>query len=299
MIQADIMTAIVTPFGDDGKLDFARLDKLTNHLLETGSKGFVIGGTTGETPTLSHDEKIDLYTEFAKIVHGRAEIIAGTGSNNTAETASFTKEVSEIPGIDYALVVVPYYNKPDQRGMIAHFTTVAKASEIPLFIYNIPGRTGVTMSNDTVVELSHNPNIAGVKQCTTMADFEDLVERTDDDFAVYTGEDAQALFAKVVGGNGVVSVISHVYGKQMREMYDSLDNGDYQRAGQLMRFLTPKVSALFSHPSPSCVKAVLNATGYPVGSCRLPILPLNDDELKTLAGQLDMKADALLPKLRA
>ena len=216
MISADIMTAIVTPFGEDGSINFDGLEKLTNHLLDTGSRGFVIGGTTGETPTLSHDEKIELYTRFAQIVNGRGTIIAGTGSNNTAETVRLTAEVGNIPGIDYALVVVPYYNKPNQRGMIAHFTAVAEQSPVPLIIYNIPGRTGVTMANDTVVELSHNANIAGVKQCTSLEDLEYLVQNTPDDFNVYTGEDAQALSAKAVGANGVISVTSHIYGREMR-----------------------------------------------------------------------------------
>lgn len=286
MINADIMTAIITPFGDDGTINFDALEKLTNHLLETGSKGFVIGGTTGETPTLSHDEKIELYTRFAKIVDGRGVVIAGTGSNNTYETAQLTAEVSRIPGVDYALVVVPYYNKPNQRGMIAHFTAVAEQSSVPLIIYNIPGRTGVTMANETVVELSKNPNIAGVKQCTDMDDFEYIVEHTDDDFNVFTGEDAQALFARVVGGRGVISVASHIYGREMRQMYDDLYDGDYKAAGDLMRFLSPKIKALFSYPSPSPVKAVLNAQGYQVGDCRLPILSLNDEEKAILAKRL-------------
>lgn len=286
MINADILTAIITPFSDDGTINFDALEKLTNHLIDTGTKGFVIGGTTGETPTLSHDEKIELYTRFAQIVDGRGVIIAGTGSNNTFETTHFTAEVSQIPGIDYALVVVPYYNKPDQRGMIAHFTAVAEQSSVPLIIYNIPGRTGVTMANDTVVELSKNENIAGVKQCTDMADFEYIVEHTDDDFNVFTGEDAQALFAKIVGGRGVISVASHVYGQEIRDMYDSLYAGNYQKAGDLMRFLSPKIKALFMYPSPSPVKAVLNAQGYEVGDCRLPILSLNDEEKAILAQRL-------------
>ncbi|GAY73506.1 4-hydroxy-tetrahydrodipicolinate synthase [Lentilactobacillus kosonis] len=225
MINADIMTAIVTPFGADGEIDFNALEELTNHLIATGSQGFVIGGTTGETPTLSHDEKVELYTRFAQIVAGRATVIAGTGSNSTQETTNFTHEVSEIPGIDYALVVVPYYNKPNQRGMMAHFEVVAENSNVPLIMYNIPGRTGVTMATDTVVTLSHNANIAGVKQCTSIEDLEYLVENTDD-FNVYTGEDVQALSAKMIGANGVISVASHIYGSEMREMYDAFDKGD-------------------------------------------------------------------------
>lgn len=294
MINADIMTAIITPFGDDGTINFDALERLTNHCLETGSRGFVIGGTTGETPTLTHDEKIELYTRFAQIVAGRGVIIAGTGSNNTRETAQFTAEVGRISGIDYALVVVPYYNKPNQRGMIAHFTAVAEQSPIPIIIYNIPGRTGVTMANDTIVELSKNPNIAGVKQCTSMEDFEYVVQNTDDDFNVFTGEDAQALAAKAVGGRGVISVASHIYGREIRKMYDDLDAGDVKSASDLMRFLTPKIQALFMYPSPSPVKAVLNAQGYHVGDCRLPILSLNEEEKQTLAMHLGMEKDALL-----
>lgn len=293
MINADIMTAIVTPFGEDGSIDFTALEKLTNHLIDTGSQGFVIGGTTGETPTLSHDEKIELYTRFAQIVDGRGTVIAGTGSNSTYQTANFTKEVSDIDGIDYALVVVPYYNKPNQRGMMAHFETVAENSNVPIIMYNIPGRTGVTMDKETVVTLSKNPNIAGVKQCTSLEDLEYLVENTDN-FNVYTGEDAQALSAKVVGANGVISVASHIYGSDMRKMYDAVDAGDFATAGAIMRQLSPKMQALFMYPSPSPVKAVLNATGYEVGSCRLPILPLNDDEKVELARCLSMADNALI-----
>jgi 4-hydroxy-tetrahydrodipicolinate synthase len=295
MINADIMTAIVTPFSEDGSINFDGLEKLTNHLIDTGSRGFVIGGTTGETPTLSHDEKIELYTRFAQIVNGRGTIIAGTGSNNTAETAQLTAEVGHIPGIDYALVVVPYYNKPNQRGMVAHFTAVAEQSPIPLIMYNIPGRTGVTIANETVVELSHNSNIAGVKQCTSLDDLEYLVQNTPDDFNVYTGEDAQALSAKTVGANGVISVAAHIYGREMRRMYDAIESGDVTTAGNLMRFLSPKIQALFMYPSPSCVKAILNVQGFGAGDCRLPILSLNDDEKAILAQRLGVSDLADIP----
>ena len=295
MINADIMTAIVTPFSEDGSINFDGLEKLTNHLIDTGSRGFVIGGTTGETPTLSHDEKIELYTRFAQIVNGRGTIIAGTGSNNTAESAQLTAEVGHIPGIDYALVVVPYYNKPNQRGMVAHFTAVAEQSPIPLIMYNIPGRTGVTMANETVVELSHNSNIAGVKQCTSLDDLEYLVQNTPDDFNVYTGEDAQALSAKTVGANGVISVAAHIYGREMRRMYDAIESGDVTTAGNLMRFLSPKIQALFMYPSPSCVKAILNVQGFGAGDCRLPILSLNDDEKAILAQRLGVSDLADIP----
>ncbi len=290
----DLMTAIITPFDGNDNIDYESLERLTNHLFETGSRGFVIGGTTGETPTLTHDEKIELYTRFAQIVNGRGPVIAGTGSNNTRETAELTREVSQIDGVDYALVVVPYYNKPNQRGMIAHFTTVADASEKPLIIYNIPGRTGVTMANETIIELSKNPNIAGVKQCTSIEDIEYLVEHTPSTFSVYSGEDAQALAAKTVGGAGVISVAAHIYGAEMRKMYDAIESGDVATAGKLQRQLTPKMAALFMFPSPSPVKAVLNAQGFEVGSSRMPVLPLNDPEKRELAIALGLDQDALL-----
>ncbi|MFC4760524.1 4-hydroxy-tetrahydrodipicolinate synthase [Fructobacillus durionis] len=281
--NADLMTAIITPFDENNEIDFDTLATLTERYINEGHRGFIIGGTTGETPTLTHDEKLALYRKFAEIVAGRVPVIAGTGSNNTAETIDFTKEVSQIDGIDAALVVVPYYNKPDQRRMTAHFEAVAEEGGLPVVIYNIPGRTGVTMSNETVVELSKNPNIVGVKQCTSMTDLEYLVDHTGHDFAVYSGEDAQALFARVIGANGVISVASHLYGPQMRAMYDALYSGNYQEAGVLQRWLTPKMSALFMYPSPAPVKALLDAEGYKVGGCRLPILPLNDEEMEALA----------------
>ncbi|AKP03516.1 4-hydroxy-tetrahydrodipicolinate synthase [Companilactobacillus pabuli] len=286
--NVDLMTAIITPFDDNEKIDFSALKKLTEHLLDTGSKGFVVGGTTGETPTLTEAEKLELYQKFVEIVDGRVPIIAGAGSNNTAQTIDFIKKISQIKGIDMALVVVPYYNKPNQRGMKAHFETIAKNSPLPIMIYNIPGRTGVLMEKETVVELANNPNIQGVKQCNTMEDLEYIVEHAPKDFNVYSGEDAQALFAKVIGANGVVSVASHLYGTEMTEMYQALDEGNYQIAGKIQRQLTPKMAALFMYPSPSPVKAALNHVGYQVGGCRLPILALNEAEQTKLFKILDL-----------
>lgn len=286
--DVDLMTAIITPFDEELKIDYKALKKLTEHLLATGSKGFVIGGTTGETPTLTENEKLDLYRNFTEIVDGRVPIIAGAGSNNTAQTIDFVNKLAKIQGIDMALVVVPYYNKPNQRGMIAHFEAIAKNSPLPIMIYNIPGRTGVLMEKETVVKLSQNNNISGVKQCNTMEDLEYIVEHTADDFNVYSGEDAQALFAKVIGANGVISVASHLYGDEMTEMYQKLDAGDYKTAGKIQRQLTPKMAALFMYPSPSPVKAALNKLGYKVGGCRLPIVSLNEAEKAVLFEKLNL-----------
>ncbi|QNQ82062.1 4-hydroxy-tetrahydrodipicolinate synthase [Lactobacillus sp. PV012] len=295
--DADLLTAIVTPFNDSGEIDYQSLEKLTNYLINQGSNGFVIGGTTGETPTLTHAEKLELYQRFGEIVAGRVPVIAGTGSNNTAETIAFTNEVSKLPGIDYALVVVPPYNKPNQRGMKVHFKTVSENVNLPIVMYNIPGRTGVKMEVETIIELSALENIVGIKQCASLEELEELVDHTPANFAIFTGEDTQALSARVLGANGVISVASHVYPQLMRKMYDVLYADEYQHAANIQRFLTPKMQALFMYPSPSPTKAVLSAQGFQMGDCRLPIVSLNNEEKRNLARHLGLAEDALLHHL--
>ncbi|MCZ2492442.1 4-hydroxy-tetrahydrodipicolinate synthase [Dellaglioa carnosa] len=280
--NVDIMTAMVTPFNDQNQVDNDRLKKLIEHLILTGSKGILVNGTTGESPTLSEEEKISLIKETVSLVNGRVPIMAGTGSNNTMETIQFTNEVANIPGVDAALVVVPYYNKPNQKGMIAHFETIASATELPIFIYNIPGRTGVTMSVETIVKLSANERIVGIKDCTGSENLSIIIEQTPDDFFVYTGEDTDSLTAKVLGANGVISVASHIFGNEMTKMYRALNEGNIKLAGDIQRELTPKMVALFALPSPGPAKAALNYRGIHVGDCRLPIQSLTKDETKQL-----------------
>ncbi|RXT27211.1 4-hydroxy-tetrahydrodipicolinate synthase [Lacticaseibacillus chiayiensis] len=284
MQKADLITAIVTPFNDRDDIDYAVMQRLVDHLIAEGNDGFVVGATTGEGPTLSHDEKITLYTRFVEMVHGRALVIANSGSNNTRETVDFTHEVGGIAGIDATLVVVPYYNKPDQNGMIAHYTAVAANAQKPIIIYNIPGRTGVEMLPETVATLAQNPMIQGIKQCGSLAALSDIIDRTKHDaFSVWTGEDAQALTIKTLGGMGVISVASHLYAHSIREMYAALDRGDITTVAALQRQLLPKMAALFHFPSPAPTKAALNALGFNVGSPRLPILPLTTKQQQELA----------------
>lgn len=286
--NARIMTAMATPFNEEGNIDHDLLEKLINHLIATGTEGILVSGTTGEAPTLATDEKLQLIKWAVEIIDGRVPLLVGTGSNNTKQTIAYTNEVAKIKGVDAALVVVPYYNKPDQAGMIAHFTTVADNVNLPIFMYNIPGRTGVAMQLETAVKLSHHKNIIGIKDCLGNANLARLAELTPDDFYVYSGEDADALDSRMFGAQGVISVASHIYGKQMKEMYDDFDAGKTAEAGVIMRRLIPKMAALFSHPSPSPVKAALNHEGIEVGGCRLPILALNDEQKKTLFKQLEI-----------
>lgn len=286
--ESKIVTAMVTPFDEDGNYSKVRLKKLIEHLINSGSEGLLVSGTTGEAPTLTHDEKIDLIKDAVEFVDGRIPVMVGTGSNNTKQTIEYTNEVAQIKGVDAALVVVPYYNKPDQNGMLAHFRTVADNVNLPIFIYNIPGRTGVEMNVETVIELSKHDNIVGIKDCTGIENIAKLVENTGDDFLVYSGEDAQALAAKVVGAQGIISVASHLFGNDISTMYQSLKDGDIKKAGQVMRTLTPKVDTLFSRPSPSPVKAGLNDLGIKVGGCRLPIVTLNGNEYSEIIKKLEM-----------
>jgi len=284
--QAHLITAMVTPFDDDQQLDLTRLAGLIEHLLAHQTQGILVGGTTGEGPTLSTNEKLTLFQATAKIVAGRVPIIANTGSNNTAATIAFTRQVSQIVGIDAALVVVPPYNKPDQAGMLAHFTAIADQGGLPVMIYNIPGRVVVKMAVETVVKLAQHPNIIGVKQCTSLEELATIVEQAPADFLVYTGEDSQTLTAQALGAQGVISVASHLFGDDMATMQQALATGQVPVAAKLQRQLLPKMAALFSSPSPSPVKAALNTQHLLVGDPRLPILPLTDAQLATLTNQL-------------
>lgn len=284
--NSHIMTAMVTPFGKDGNVDYELLKKLIDHLLSTGTDGILVSGTTGEGPTLTEEEKIELIEKTVEYVAGHVPVVAGTGSNNTKATIEYTNKVAKIDGVDAALVVVPYYNKPDQAGMIAHFTAVADNVDLPIVMYNIPGRTGVTMEVKTIAELSKHQNIIGIKDCTGIVNMAEIVANTPDDFLAFTGEDADALAARNVGAQGVISVASHLFGKKISQMYAANSKGDNEIAGELMRDLTPKMKALFSHPSPSPVKAALNHVGIEVGGCRLPILALDDAQASVLFNQL-------------
>ncbi|EAC4735588.1 4-hydroxy-tetrahydrodipicolinate synthase [Listeria monocytogenes] len=275
-----VITAMVTPIHPEkDKVCKKRIHHLVNHLIENGSDGLVIAGTTGESPTLSHDEKIKLFRQVIETNDGRAKLIAGTGSNNTAETIAFTKEVAELGGIDAVLIVAPYYNKPNQDGLYAHFAAVAEASDLPVVIYNIPGRSVVNIEPETIIRLAALPNIVGVKESSGNLDnISKIIAETSDDFQVYSGDDSLTLPILAVGGNGVISVASHVVGNEMQEMIQAFEHGEVQKAAQIHRELLPLMNGLFSVPNPAPTKYLLNQQGISVGPVRLPLVDLNAEQ---------------------
>ena len=285
--DAQIMTAMVTPFDEDDKVSVTRLENLIEHLLKTGTQALLVCGTTGEAPTLSLEEKETIIKNSVNIAANRVPMIVGTGSNNTKQTIEYTNQVAKIKGVTAALVVVPYYNKPNQDGMVAHFTAVADVSELPILIYNIPSRTGVSMEVNTIAKLAKHPNIIGIKDCTGNVNLAKIVANTPKDFLVYTGEDENALLAKQIGATGVISVASHIYGEQMTKMYQATTS-DPKLAAQIMRDLTPKMEALFSLPSPGPIKAALNHQKIAVGALRLPLLSLDQNQAQILFEKLEI-----------
>lgn len=276
--KARIYTAMVTPFNEQKEIDNDRLEKLIDYLLSNGTEGILVGGTTGESPTLTFEEKLALYRKTVTFVDGRAPIIAGTGSNNTAETILFTKEVEKIKGIDGVLVVAPYYNKPNQKGLYEHFKAVAETTKLPVILYNVPGRTSVSIDPQTTIRLSKIENIKGIKECAGLEAVSEIIEQTNDQFLVYSGEDGSAFHARCLGGNGIISVASHALGKDMQEMYNLIDDGSLSEAAAMHRNLLPKMNSLFSVPSPAPSKMYLNSIGVKVGSVRLPLVDCTSEE---------------------
>lgn len=282
-----VLTAMVTPFNQDGKLDYNQLEVLIDYLLANGTDGLVVGGTTGESPTLSVNEKIELFRHVVKIVNKRVPVIAGTGSYNTKESIELTKETESL-GVDGFLLVVPYYNKPNQEGMFQHFSQIAKSTKLPIMLYNIPGRSIVNMDVDTVVRLSEIDNIVSIKEAGTNLDqISEIIEETNDDFTVYSGNDSLTLPMLSIGATGVVSVASHIIGNEMKEMVDSFSNGNVKSAAMLHRKLLPIMNGLFTSPSPAPVKAALQMKNIDVGGVRLPLLSLNEKERNKLKALIE------------
>ena len=277
-----VLTAMVTPFDQNGEVDFPATENLINYLIANGTDGLVVSGTTGESPTITDEEKVELFKFAVKVVNGRIPVIAGTGSYNTKASIELTKKAEEA-GVDAVMLVTPYYNKPSQEGMYEHFKAIAESTKLPIILYNIPGRSVVNLSVDTVVRLAEIPNIVAIKEASGNLDaMSQIIENTPDTFSLYSGDDGLTIPALSIGGTGVISVASHVIGNEMQDMIKKFLLGNVQAAAKEHRRLLPLMKALFIAPNPAPVKAALNLKGVPVGGVRLPMVPLNDDQLETL-----------------
>lgn len=278
-----VITAMVTPFKDDLSVDYDATQELANFLVENGSEGLVVTGTTGEASTLTMEESLELYKAVRSAVGERARVIAGSGSNSTHEAIHLTKE-AEKAGVDVSLQVAPYYNKPSQQGFFHHFKSVAESTTLPLILYNIPGRTGKNVDADTIIALSRIENIVGVKEAS--GDLEQvarIVKETPDDFYMYSGEDFLTLPIVCLGGDGVISVASHLVGKEMQEMITAYKNGDVKGALDIHQKLMPLFKVLFVTSNPVPVKAALNLVGRKVGGVRSPLVPATEEEKEKIS----------------
>ena len=277
-----VVTAMVTPFKDDTSLDLGRAQELAAWLLDHGSDGLVVAGTTGEAPTLTDGEKADLWRAVAEAASGKGSVIAGTGTYDTAHSIHLTKE-AEAAGVDGILLVAPYYNKPPQSGLLEHFGAIAAETSLPIVLYNIPGRTSVRIANETLLRLAEVDNIVAVKDATN--DFNvtsELIAAAPEGFEVYSGEDVSTFALVCLGAVGVVSVTSHLAGEQMGEMIRLVEGGDLPAARAIHHRLLPLYSALFHTTSPIPVKAAMGLVGQPAGPPRLPLVPATEDQISVV-----------------
>lgn len=278
----NVLTAMVTPFDQNGTIDFNGVTSLVDHLLENGTDGLVVAGTTGESPTLSEKEKIALFTHVVKVVNKRVPVIAGTGSNDTAGSIALTKQ-AEACGVDAIMLVTPYYNKPNQRGLYEHFKQIAYATALPIMLYTIPGRSVVNTDAETIIHLSKINNIVSVKEASgDLNQVSTIIEKTAADFSVYCGEDGITLPMLSIGALGVVSVASHIIGADLQRMVSIFKQGNVNEAAKLHRKLLPVMTGLFIYPSPTPVKYALQQKGLHVGGVRLPLVPLEETEKNTV-----------------
>jgi 4-hydroxy-tetrahydrodipicolinate synthase len=273
-----IVTAMVTPFRDDHGVDVDGAQRLSSWLVDNGSDAIVVAGSTGESPTLTHREKSELFRAVGEAIRGRARLICGAGTYSTAETLELT-QAAENAGADGLLVVTPYYNKPPQRGLIAHFERVAGATDLPIIAYNIPGRTATRIEHDTLLRLAEHPNIVAVKDST--GDFQGiskLIAEAPDGFEVYSGDDWATFGYVCLGAVGVVSVASHLVGPQIRQMIELIETGDVPAARKIHEELSPMFNALFVTSNPIPIKAALQMVGRSAGEPRLPLVPATSEE---------------------
>ena len=273
----EVLTAVVTPFGRDGAVDFERFRELAEHLVESGSDGLVVAGSTGESPTLSDDERLELFRVAVDTLRGRGTVVAGTGTYSTAHSVHLTREAHEL-GVDGFLVVTPYYNKPPARGIVEHFRAIADVSDRPIIVYNIPGRVVVNLEPDTIVQLADIPSVRAVKQTNDdLAQARRIVGETELD--LYAGDDNLIFPFLGLGGIGGICVHTHVVGPRVKAMIRAFREGDAETARQIDEELEPVYELLEVQTNPIAIKAALNLLGHDVGGLRLPLVEANEGEV--------------------
>ncbi len=292
-----LLTAMITPFDDSGAVDYKQAQQLALALLRSGSDGVVVAGTTGEVPTLTHDEKVGLFKAVKQAVGDGGVVIAGTGNYNTAESEKLGRE-AETAGVDGLLLTVPYYNKPTQEGLFRHFEVLAKGTSLPVIMYNIPGRTGVNMTAETTARLSRIPNIAGVKEASgNLEQIGQIMNLSREGFRVWSGNDSDTLPILSMGGYGVICVVSHLVGLQMRQIIESYLDGKVAEAAEIHRRLLPLMITLMTVASnPIPIKYALRELGWRVGGLRLPLVDPDEAAGAKIMGEVRRQhVDLALP----
>ena len=276
-VLGEVLTAVVTPFGRDGAVDFERFRELAQHLVESGSDGLVVAGTTGESPNLTDDERLELFRVAVDALRGRGTVVAGTGTYSTAHSVHLTREAHEL-GVDGFLVVTPYYNKPPARGIVEHFRAIADASDRPIVVYNIPARVVINIEPETIVELAGIPTVRAVKQAN-----DDLVQArrivAETDLDLYAGDDNILFPFLELGAVGGICVHSHVVGTRVKAMVRAVREGDVEAARQIDEELEPVYELLQVQTNPIAIKAALNLLGHDVGGLRLPLVEADEGEV--------------------
>lgn len=279
-----MIPAMVTPFDENRELDLNKAQALAARLVDGGSDSLIINGTTGESPTVFYPQKMELFRAVVEAVGDRVPVIANVGDNCTADTVNFARDVAEL-GVDGFMCVVPYYNKPPQEGMYQHFRTIADAVELPIILYNIPGRCVVNMEAETTLRLARDcGNVVAVKEASGKMDqIKAIVDGAPDDFAVYSGDDAATFDIMKLGGTGVISTIGNVSPARMKEIVDLCAAGDWEAAAAANERLMPLMTGLFETSNPILVKEALKLLGFPVGGVRLPLVDATPEQSERLA----------------
>ena len=268
----ELLTAMITPFDRNGSVDYDRMARLAMHLVDNGHDGLLVTGTTGESPTLTDGEKLALYSTVVEAVGNRASVVAGTGTYDTHHSIELSVRAAEI-GVDGLMAVTPYYSRPPQSGLLAHFAAIADSTDLPLIVYNIPGRTATLIEAETLAEMAEHPNIVATKDAVGDLEYTRAsLDLAPDDFALYSGDDSATLPMLELGGVGVISVAGHLAGRQIKRMIDAHRRGDAAEAWRLHNGLMPLFGACFVEPNPMPTKAGLNALWEPVGDPRLPLV---------------------------